>query len=116
MPYTNWGAPMVVSPSLPTYPTWPTPTSSADTPTPNEYLTVQEAAERAGTARRDQQLVTNGGRVLYCSAIGSSIEEARNKAYAAVALIEFEGMHYRSDIGIKAMELSLQHTEGPVLK
>ena len=59
----------------------------------------------AGTARRNHQLVTNGGSVLYCSAIGSSIEEARNKAYAAVALIEFEGMHYRSDIGTKAMEL-----------
>ncbi len=71
---------------------------------------------QAGTVKKNNQLVTNGGRVLYCSAIGSSIEEARNKAYAAVALIDFEGMHLRSDIGSKAIELSRKNTQGLALK
>ena len=54
---------------------------------------------QAGTTFVDGKVVTNGGRVLYVSATGSSIEEARRKAYAGVALINFEGMHYRRDIG-----------------
>ncbi len=61
---------------------------------------------QAGTTKRGNELVTNGGRVLYVSATGSSIEEARNKAYDAIKVIDFEGKHFRKDIGIKAVELS----------
>jgi phosphoribosylamine--glycine ligase len=53
----------------------------------------------AGTAHQDGQLVTAGGRVLNVTAIGSTLDEALDKAYAAVKLISFEGMHYRTDIG-----------------
>jgi phosphoribosylamine--glycine ligase len=53
----------------------------------------------AGTAVKDGQLVTAGGRVLNVTATGVSLDEALDKAYAAVKLIHFDGMHYRTDIG-----------------
>ena len=53
----------------------------------------------AGTAIKDGQLVTSGGRVLNVTATGATLDEALDKAYAAVKLIHFEGMHYRTDIG-----------------
>jgi phosphoribosylamine--glycine ligase len=55
----------------------------------------------AGTAIKDGKLVTNGGRVLDVVAKGATIEEARQKAYSAVKNIHWEGMQYRTDIGIK---------------
>lgn len=55
----------------------------------------------AGTAIKDGKLVTNGGRVLNVIAKGSTVDEARDKAYAAVKNISWEGMSYRTDIGIK---------------
>lgn len=58
----------------------------------------------AGTAIRDGKLVTNGGRVLGVVAKGGNVDEARDKAYAAVGNISWEGMHYRKDIGIKYRE------------
>jgi phosphoribosylamine---glycine ligase len=57
----------------------------------------------AGTTMNDNQLVTAGGRVLTVVATGSDYGEARNRAYSAVQRIEFEGMHYRRDIGVKAL-------------
>jgi len=56
----------------------------------------------AGTAKKDGQLVTNGGRVLYVTATGKTLDEALDKAYAAIKKINFEGMHYRTDIGQSA--------------
>ncbi len=53
----------------------------------------------AGTAMKDGKLITNGGRVLHVTAIGSSLEEARKLAYLAVDKIQFEGKTYRTDIG-----------------
>jgi phosphoribosylamine--glycine ligase len=59
----------------------------------------------AGTRRGDDgALVTAGGRVLNVVATGQSLEEARTKAYANVARIHFEGMHYRGDIGLRPAE------------
>ena len=55
----------------------------------------------AGTAMRDNKLVTSGGRVLGVCAKGETIEEARQIAYKNVEKIGFEKMHYRKDIGIK---------------
>lgn len=57
----------------------------------------------AGTATSEGQLVTNGGRVLGVTALGADFAEARSKAYADLEAIRFDGMHYRSDIGAKAM-------------
>jgi phosphoribosylamine--glycine ligase len=53
----------------------------------------------AGTAVKDGVLVTAGGRVLNVTATATTLDEALEKAYAAVKLIHFEGMHYRTDIG-----------------
>jgi phosphoribosylamine---glycine ligase len=53
----------------------------------------------AGTKKQDQQVLTDGGRVLAVSGKGTSLEEARKKAYAAAAQIQWEGLYYRQDIG-----------------
>lgn len=50
-------------------------------------------------------VVTDGGRVLGVTGLGSSLDDAIRKAYQAVAKINFEGMHYRRDIGQKALGL-----------
>lgn len=58
----------------------------------------------AGTAKNDTgEWVTNGGRVLGVVGLGSSISEARDKAYAAAEQIEFDGKHSRTDIAAKAL-------------
>ena len=57
----------------------------------------------AGTAKNfDDELVTAGGRVLNVVALGDSFDDAREKAYEACDLINFEGKQYRSDIGKRA--------------
>ena len=58
----------------------------------------------AGTAIKDGKLVTNGGRVLGVVAKGKDTDEARKRAYAAVKNISWEGMSYRTDIGVKYRE------------
>ena len=58
----------------------------------------------AGTAlNADGELITAGGRVLNVVALGKTFEEARDKAYEAVDLINFEGKQYRQDIGKRAL-------------
>ena len=57
----------------------------------------------AGTALRNGELVTAGGRVLDVTAVAPTFEEARERAYAACELIDFEGKTYRSDIGMRAI-------------
>ena len=58
----------------------------------------------AGTARRDGALVTAGGRVLGVTAVADDLPGAIARAYEGVRLIHFEGMHYRTDIGRRALE------------
>jgi len=58
----------------------------------------------AGTARHGRAVVTAGGRVLSVSARGASIDQAAERAYAAAALVRFEGMQYRRDIAWRARE------------
>ncbi len=53
----------------------------------------------AGTVREGDVVKTAGGRVLNVTATGDTLEQALDKAYAAVKLINFDGMHYRTDIG-----------------
>lgn len=57
----------------------------------------------AGTARRDGELVTAGGRVLGVTARGADLAEAIDRAYEAVGQIHFSGVHYRRDIGQKGL-------------
>jgi phosphoribosylamine--glycine ligase len=57
----------------------------------------------AGTARRGDDIVTAGGRVVTVVGRGLTFEDAIARAYAGVAKISFHGMHYRRDIGRKAL-------------
>ena len=57
----------------------------------------------AGTATRDGDVVTNGGRVLGVTALGSSISAAKLAAYTAVKCIRWEGAWCRKDISDKAL-------------
>jgi phosphoribosylamine---glycine ligase len=52
----------------------------------------------AGTAMRDGQLVTNGGRILNVTAVGDTLDEARERAYTACDRIQFDGRRFRGDI------------------
>lgn len=58
----------------------------------------------AGSARVGGQLLTSGGRVLGVSAVGDTLEQALDRAYRALAEIQFEGMYYRRDIGHRALK------------
>lgn len=58
----------------------------------------------AGTAEKDGQIVTSGGRVLDVTAVAPTFEEARATAYAACDLIDFEGKTFRTDIGLRAIK------------
>jgi phosphoribosylamine--glycine ligase len=58
----------------------------------------------SGTAQRENHVVTDGGRVLAVTALGSTIADAQKRAYQAIGKIHFEGMHYRKDIGWRAIK------------
>jgi phosphoribosylamine--glycine ligase len=53
----------------------------------------------AGTTEDNNEIVTNGGRVLAITSFGDSIEEALEKSYQSIDKINFEGINYRKDIG-----------------
>jgi phosphoribosylamine--glycine ligase len=83
--------------------------AAPDYPARSDYAGVQidgiTAAEatgalvfHGGTAVRGDAVVTNGGRILSVTAVGSTVGEARDRAYAAVDLISFDGVQYRRDI------------------
>jgi phosphoribosylamine---glycine ligase len=57
----------------------------------------------SGTAIENGQFVTAGGRVLSVTALGDTLREARDRAYAALDKISFEGMYYRRDIAHRAL-------------
>jgi phosphoribosylamine--glycine ligase len=58
----------------------------------------------AGTAERDGQVVTAGGRVLNVTALGATPGEARDRAYAAAERIRFDGRQMRTDIAARAAD------------
>ena len=59
----------------------------------------------AGTAIDDEgRVVTAGGRVLAVTGTGTSIHEARDRAYGGIAQIRFDGMHYRADLAARPAE------------
>jgi phosphoribosylamine--glycine ligase len=57
----------------------------------------------AATARKDGRMVSVGGRVLGITALGANLDAAIQRAYEATAKVRFDGMHYRKDIGRKAL-------------
>jgi len=58
----------------------------------------------AGTASKDGAIVNSGGRVLGVTGLGTTVAEAIDKAYAGVAVIDWQDVHYRKDIGQKALK------------
>ena len=58
----------------------------------------------SGSAQSDGQLLTAGGRVLGVTAAAPTLEEALARAYEAMALIHFDGIYYRRDIGHRALK------------
>ena len=68
-------------------------------PAPCEELQVFHA----GSAMRDGQLLTSGGRVLCVTALGDSVRIAQGRALAAVRAIRFDGAQWRNDIGHRAL-------------
>jgi phosphoribosylamine--glycine ligase len=60
-------------------------------------------AFHAATTAKDGKVVTVGGRVLGITALGANLEMAIFRAYEAVGKVSFEGMHFRKDIGKRAL-------------
>jgi phosphoribosylamine--glycine ligase len=60
----------------------------------------------AGTADKDGQIVTAGGRVLCVTALGDNVKQAQKRAYEVLCGMHFDGMQYRSDIGHRAVSRS----------
>ena len=58
----------------------------------------------AGTARRDGEIVTAGGRVLNVTGLGPTAADARRRAYDAAELISFDGKQMRTDIAARAVD------------
>lgn len=58
----------------------------------------------AGTAKKENDIVTNGGRVLCVTALGESVTEAQQAAYSALKEITYDGMFHRNDIGYRAIQ------------
>ena len=65
--------------------------------------TVREQVYVAGAALKDGCLVTNGGRVVGCTAVADTLEDAINGAYAVAAQVHFENAYCRKDIGQRAL-------------
>lgn len=75
------------------------PINGLDDITPEEAIVFH-----SGTAVKDDQVVTNGGRVLGVTAKDATIKGAIDKAYAAVEKIHFDHMQFRRDIGARALK------------
>ena len=57
----------------------------------------------AGTALKNGEVVTNGGRVLCATALGNTVTEAQNLAYQQLKTIDWDGVYYRTDIAYRAI-------------
>ncbi|HEU4492858.1 MAG TPA: phosphoribosylamine--glycine ligase [Rubrobacteraceae bacterium] len=84
---------------------YPESSSSGDEISGLENIPTGVYIYHAGTEERDGRFYTAGGRVLNVVGTGPTIIEARARAYAAVEQIHFEGMLYRTDIALEAIEL-----------
>ncbi len=65
--------------------------------------TEQIKVFHAGTAIKNDHVVTNGGRVLCVTALGDSVREAKARAYGMVENIQWQDVYYRTDIGYRAV-------------
>jgi phosphoribosylamine--glycine ligase len=85
---------------------YPESSSSGDVIAGLDEADGAEGAEvfHAGTAERDGEVVTAGGRVLNVTALGATPGEARDRAYAAADRIDFDGRQLRRDIASRAVD------------
>jgi phosphoribosylamine--glycine ligase len=70
----------------------------------DQALSADTKIFQAGTRPQNGKIVTDGGRVLCVAALGDTVTEARDKAYAAARNISWAGAFYRTDIGFRAIE------------
>jgi phosphoribosylamine--glycine ligase len=59
----------------------------------------------AGTKFKDDEICTDGGRVLTVTALGRNIAEARDRVYRNISRISFDGCHYRRDIALREVSV-----------
>jgi phosphoribosylamine---glycine ligase len=85
---------------------YPASSSKGDVISGLDEASVLEGVEvtHAGTARKDGEIVTAGGRVLNVTGLGPTAADARRRAYDAAELISFEGRQLRTDIAARAVE------------
>lgn len=83
---------------------YPESSSKGDVITGIEAAAEIAEISHAGTAERDGEVVTAGGRVLNVTALGATPADARDRAYDAAGRIHFEGMQLRTDIAERAVE------------
>jgi phosphoribosylamine---glycine ligase len=97
----NWAVTLVLASAG-----YPASSSKGDVITGLEEAAAIEGVEltHAGTARRDGEIVTAGGRVLNVTALGATPEDARRRAYDAAERIRFDGKQMRTDIAARAVE------------
>jgi phosphoribosylamine---glycine ligase len=83
---------------------YPASSSSGDVIRGLDAVPAGVEVTHAGTTRRDDEVVTAGGRVLNVTALGSDPGAARDAAYAAADVIDFQGKQLRRDIALRAVE------------
>jgi len=83
---------------------YPASSSKGDVISGLEQASELAEVTHAGTAERDGEIVTAGGRVLNVTALGPTPAAARDRAYDAAGCISFEGMQLRTDIAARAVE------------
>jgi phosphoribosylamine---glycine ligase len=92
---------------------YPASSSSGDPIAGLESLPEDVEVTHAGTALRDGELVTAGGRVLNVTGLSGTLSSAREAAYAAAGMISFDGMQMRDDIAAPAgIQEGLRRSEG----
>jgi phosphoribosylamine--glycine ligase len=84
---------------------YPTSTEIGDSITILPFGSKETFIFDAGVARKDNQLITNGGRVLGVTAVGDTLSEALEIAYGAVEHIDFPGKQFRRDIGASVVNI-----------
>jgi phosphoribosylamine--glycine ligase len=62
----------------------------------------------AGTTRKDEDILTNGGRVFAITSLGNTIKEARDKSYFNADTVNFIGKYHRNDIGLDLMKIAAE--------
>lgn len=90
---------VLAAPGYPDKPRRDVPITGVEAAGRRDGVVVFHAGTRQETIAKGGRLVTAGGRVLNVTALGDTPEQAREKAYRAVADVRFEGMQHRTDIG-----------------